>query len=251
MLESKTMMKNKNKLCHCKSGKRYKNCCIGKKPRSAVATMDFGKQITGGSFKANSKTGSIEIYNDGKPIVPVEAILEMEYERENSSKGPKKLSRTQISGSEMLMHPLAPSMALNQYDHIVAIDTNTKQLSDEFISVSGVVIGRQGEHQDPLKFRYYKPTYCLEFRNIKSKHENVAWKKLIEMIQAEPSYNSSKKIGVIVDSDLGNIARFNRQNKPLLDDFYLPDNFSLIYASSDSGKENVQNIMISLGKSVV
>jgi len=61
------------------------------------------------------------------------------------------------------------------------------------------------------------------------------------MIQAAPNYNKNDKIALIVDSDLPNIELYNSYSKPIYNEFRLPYNFRLIYASSDSGKENIAN----------
>ena len=55
---------------------------------------------------------------------------------------------------------------------------------------------------------------------------------------------------MIVDSDLGNINKFNQRKKPLLASFYLPPNLQLLYASSDVGKENIVNKVLAVTDSI-
>ena len=50
-----------------------------------------------------------------------------------------------------------------------------------------------------------------------------------DMIMANPEYDETNKIGMVVDSDLGNIPDFNSREKPIINDFYLPFGFELIY----------------------
>lgn len=42
-----------------------------------------------------------------------------------------------------------------------------------------------------------------------------------------------KQIGIVVDSELGHIKEFNSRERYIIDSFYLPQNFKLIYASAD------------------
>ncbi|MBB2713985.1 hypothetical protein N2597_11550 [Rhizobium sophoriradicis] len=46
---------------------------------------------------------------------------------------------------------------------------------------------------------------------------------------------------MIVDSDLGNIPAFNDRTLPVFEQSLLPAGVQLIYASADSGSENVIN----------
>lgn len=63
-----------------------------------------------------------------------------------------------------------------------------------------------------------------------------AWHVLILKIQ-ESNPKPLGQIGIIVDSELGKIKNINFRRAPLIDDFYLPPNFELIFASDNSGKE--------------
>ncbi len=84
------------------------------------------------------------------------------------------------------------------------------------------------------------------FWNIKDKEENIAWMTAIELIQKNPVVTENLKIGIIVDSDLGNIDRYNNRESPIYGNFYLPANMHLVYASTDGGKEYAANRLISL-----
>ena len=68
----------------------------------------------------------------------------------------------------------------------------------------------------------------------------------MEMLVAHPAYRNLKEIGIVVDSDLGNIPDYNTGKKPIIDTFYLPDKITLLYASSDAGKEYLPNKLIAV-----
>jgi hypothetical protein len=52
-------------------------------------------------------------------------------------------------------------------------------------------------------------------------------------------------IGVIVDSDLGNLPAYNRREKPLSGDFLLPPGFELVYATTDAARDNIASAVLS------
>ena len=56
-------------------------------------------------------------------------------------------------------------------------------------------------------------------------------------------------MGLIVDSDLGNISAYNQRKKPILDPFFLPPNVQLVYATSDAGK-SVVNKSLAIADSI-
>jgi len=49
-----------------------------------------------------------------------------------------------------------------------------------------------------------------------------------------------------VDSDLSNIPAYNARWTPLYGDFFLPERFQLIYASSDAGRGYLANKLIQM-----
>lgn len=49
---------------------------------------------------------------------------------------------------------------------------------------------------------------------------------------------------MIVDSYLGNLKSFNSRTNPIFEDFYLPQKYQLIYASSDTGKDLFTNFTL-------
>lgn len=187
-----------------------------------------------------SPTGSIELLKDGVPLVPVDAY---HYVNFNRKKGPKILNKTPLDPSKLIFNP---DISLEKFDRIFAIDTNTKVVNGEIISVSCIVLCKLTRDKNNLLFAEFAPVHCLEFRNIHGVAENIAWMRAIQFVTANPAYNMNLKFGIIVDSDLGNISSYNNRSKPIYSDFYLPKNIELIYASTDVGKEYLANKLISL-----
>jgi len=61
------------------------------------------------------------------------------------------------------------------------------------------------------------------------------------MIVLDKGYNPSLLIGIVVDSEQDYIEAYNKRLKPIIDDFYLPENFELMYASADASNDTILN----------
>ena len=190
-------------------------------------------------------TSKCALFCKGKVINPKHAYVEQSYERK---KGPKVLNRIKPNPQKIFANPNA---IIQQSNEIIAIDTNTKVINSRSVSLCGVVGGQNTKVvvSNCTTVRY-KPLKCFEYHNIKCKPENVAWREVIKLIQKAPNYSNRKKIALIVDSDLGDINSYNMQALPIIGDFYLPENFHLIYASADNGGENIANKMIKLADKI-
>ncbi|NOR70228.1 MAG: hypothetical protein GQ532_11160 [Methylomarinum sp.] len=186
------MVRNRNK----KQKKRGKNLV---KPRikSITLEMDGPTTINGVGI---DKNGKVIALNGNKVIEPKVAHLQTGYERK---KGAKVLNRTNLQKEQLISNA---NEALLKYDAIYAIDTNTVIISDEYFSISCIVLCNLTRTQTDIQAQYVT-IQCLEFRGIAEKQENIAWVKAIQMITASsaPIYCPSKSIGLVVDSDLGNI----------------------------------------------
>jgi len=228
-----------NDPCPCGSGKKFKKCCRNKysKERITYVTFDFGEPKSINGFKLDPTTGDAALLYDARPTNPMKANVETGYVR---TKDFKVLNKALLPPQELNVNS---NRKLESFDLIFAIDTNSKAVGNEIISIACVVGGKNVLMPSHTAIRY-RSVNCLEFRNIRDKAENIAWQKCIELIQAAPDYKSTKKICMIVDSDLGNIPRYNSREAPIYGNFYLPENIQLIYASTDSGKENIANQMI-------
>lgn len=86
------------------------------------------------------------------------------------------------------------------------------------------------------------PLTVLEFWNAEIHPEVLGWYALMGAIKEQEDM-SGKKIGVIVDSNLGDIDKYNSREKPLFGNEYIPPNVTLIYASADK-KDSIANKLI-------
>lgn len=212
---------------------------MNKKPRSTTVTLEIDKSTTVDGLRIYPN-GKIEFLNNDESIIPKEVYSDISYKRKKS---PKVLSKVSQNPENFGINHYA---TLQNFDFIFAIDTNTKEYNNQNLSVSCVVqCYKKQLAPDTIKFEF-TPINFFEFRNIKEKQENIAWGTLIELIMKSEIYNNKIKIGIVVDSDLGNILKMNNKQLPIFSNLFLPSNFELLYASADTGKEFLLNKLISM-----
>lgn len=133
--------------------------------------------------------------------------------------------------------PVTIHRLLEKYNHLFAIDTNTIKFKDVgTISFTTVYKGVM-KNLDGVYGHTSGETVFQDYRlNVPGNPEVSAWHVLISRIQ-EFNPKLFGRIGIIVDSELGKIKDINFRRSPILDNFYLPPNFELIFASDKSGKE--------------
>ncbi|MDO3695997.1 hypothetical protein QVZ41_14185 [Wenyingzhuangia sp. chi5] len=132
---------------------------------------------------------------------------------------------------------------LKNYDNIIAIDTNSLKIKENtiYVGIAGQLAINITENSLTCDFKQIPQVFLIVEEVTKS--ENLNWKNLINFLTKHKNYNSNQKFGIIVDSDLGELDNFNQRKKAIIDDFYLPENFILIYAS-DKASDNLLNLAI-------
>ena len=132
---------------------------------------------------------------------------------------------------------------LKRYDILLAMDTNSKIIKDELysIGIAGHIIGEITDKFERWDFKAIPKLFVLVGKAVKLENRN--WKNLIEYILEHPKYNPQHKIGIVVDSDLGEIDNYNNRSKPFIDNFTLPQNFDFLYAS-DKAQDNPLSMAI-------
>jgi len=213
---------------------------MSKKPRKWSINVQFPKPVTVLGMK-HLPDGTIEYFDNGVPFKPKKVYFEVGYDRDKKN---KVINKIVVDPNKVSVNPY---VSLKRFDFIYAIDTNTKVVNNKVISVSSIILCTlEFGKGDILNIQYeFKPS--LEFWNIKHHPENVAWMKLIQTIIQIPTYDPNWKIGIVVDSDLGNLPAYNARTIPIYSDFYLPENFELMYASAEVGtSDHLVNSLIGL-----
>jgi len=134
---------------------------------------------------------------------------------------------------------------INNIDFLFAIDTNTDEINGERTSLSVCYFV-------PQALRFYKdavpfsPFIAFEINEAEPNvnPECIGWHLLIDCIVNNEAYNLEQRIGIAVDSELGKLKSINSGELPYYNDYYLPKNIKLLYAS-DKGKDYLVNSMLS------
>ncbi|MFT6910194.1 MAG: hypothetical protein ACJAS1_006922 [Oleiphilaceae bacterium] len=132
---------------------------------------------------------------------------------------------------------------LLSYDHLIAVDTNTRYLNDSTVSITAAYHLIPEIHQKGIARCRAAVLAILELWNVVGKPENMGWYQILSAISAYPDQYAGK-IALIVDSDLGNHQCFNNRELPIFDDFYLPKNVTIVYASDKGGAKYISSKMI-------
>lgn len=184
--------------------------------------------------------GTSKVINASTNEVIKNSGLTLGYEGEN-----KRRITTEIKTNPD-DHSFCFNLKMNRYKHIVAIDTNSFTYESSIVNESiqmgvGIALALieddKGKRVEPINVPFITSINCL-------KPENENWVRLIELLKANCQCSDPRKVGIVVDSDLGNIEAYNNQEKPLYGNYYLPKDYELIFAS-DKVKDNIFNLMIS------
>lgn len=168
---------------------------------------------------------------NGRLGPPEEAWSVVEMERGAKHKGRKKLLRAPL---DIRLPLIANEDAhLRQYTVVYAIDTGTRKIGADQISVSAVVRLDLTPRGDPPHFLQSRPLGVIEFRNATGDEtaERLGWALLIA--QLEPTLKTGDSVGIVVDHDMEALDDINRRVKPFHQSKLLPQGFTMVYAAAD------------------
>ncbi len=206
-----------------------------KKPRAAVVNIHIndGEEIIPVWDEKQQKM-SIKVLKSGHQISAKKVELSTHYDRKNK---PKILNKIEFDRSSDFTFTM--SEAFKQYTQVWGIDTNKRDVFGLQANVSGITVCSTDGNND------FYPVAVLLFGETEGNAELFAWRRFITYIERTLVEQSSCKFALIVDSELSLIPSINERKIPVHGDFYLPPNWKLIYATSDSGKENILNKILS------
>lgn len=215
----------RNDPCPCGSGKKYKRCCLTKRPREHYVYVGFPEQFNGITLD----DGEIYVQLPSGKRERAEAVVSAtEYERLNGR------GKTLSSVPDAATFDIHSHLALH-FDALWAIDTNTKQIGKDVISIASVIecyprSTSAGKLEAP-----YRMNGNIVFRNCPDgEAEKHAWHAVASRIIPSHGYQDSMRIGLVTDHDLSRHALYNSREIPIYQDFYLPPNFTMLYATSDA-----------------
>ncbi|MDM3871810.1 hypothetical protein QSV34_10650 [Porticoccus sp. W117] len=205
-----------------------------RKPRSYTIHMDPRNYFEFEALVMDFKTQKIMGLKHGRHH-PLIGKSRLEFKRDREYKEPKILHASNSATGDVWFNT---NEQLFSYDHLIAVDTNTNQVNGASVSITAAY------HIIP-RCRNSKNVFCharvlalVELWNVMVKPENLGWWQILQAIEKHPEEYSGK-IGLIVDSDLGNHCAFNERQTPIVADYYLPDNVTIIYGSDKGGGEHL------------
>ena len=229
---------SRNNPCPCGSGKKYKKCCLNKKPYENAVFVASSDPLHGFDFdKEGMAVNGLTL--DDRLIKPVITYSQTHYA--NDSGKEKVIARIQdkvILNEKELMRYLS-----SVFDVIIAIDTNTKVIGSESISATGIIhCVLQPMSKPDTYYADFTWQRVMLFRNCPNElsAEKFGWVTEIQRINRIPHSKLSRFV-IITDHDLDSHASYNAQRVPIFKDFQLPDNFTLMYGRSDGPNLNLLN----------
>jgi len=231
----------RNNPCPCGSGKKFKRCCLGKKPREKIVMVGSPEPLQGVHYDKD-KMEFIGLTTDGRLIKPEVIFSQTHYTGQSDKE--KVVTRVQdkvIPNEGDLMRYLSSS-----FDLVIAVDTNSKIIAGETLSVTGVVHCVVQAATDPNAYDVVFPWHGLIlFRNCPTElpPEKFGWMTVMQETNRD-SRNTLKRFAVVADHDLDNHSLYNTKKKPIFSGFYLPDNFKLIYGRGDGPTQNLLNYLV-------
>lgn len=218
------------------------------KKRPRITTLNFELK----DEHVNPETGNVEV---GIVMDMVNGESYMVNQKDNSKigttsiqygyKGLNKWRVTSQINSDELDNGFCFNCKHNRFKHVIAIDTNlvyynSELTKDKLYIGLGIAFALLDEEESidvkpiPLPFiTNYNP----------EKPENENWVRVIEFMKSKCKCDDKRPIGIVVDSDLGNIPAYNKRDEPIFQNYFLPDGFELIFAS-DKVSDNIYNKMI-------
>lgn len=177
------------------------------------------------------------------PVTGVPTIHELAPESLRS-----QISYEKLNGKAKVIYsiPVEDFSALNsshldqlkkQFDYLIAVDTNTINKPDRTqgcrisVCASSAIAEPLAAVSSDVVLHPVAAYLILDPGPIVNP-EPLGWHLIISQLSLVPALNS-KRIGIIVDSELGMHVEINAREKPYYGEHILPANMTLIYASSD------------------
>jgi hypothetical protein len=171
---------------------------------------------------------------------PLIGETRLEFKRDRDNKEPKILHTSTSATSDAWF---STNHQLLSYDHLIAVDTNTNYLNGSPVSITAAYHVIPENRNPESAFCKARVLALIEFWNVVEKPENLGWWQILQALADHP-LEYAGKIGLIVDSDLGNHQAFNDRTLPIFSDFFLPENVTIIYGSDKGGGEHLSTKMI-------
>lgn len=132
---------------------------------------------------------------------------------------------------------------LMTYNHVIAVDTNTRNIQGSTVSVTAAFHLVPAGKGDGYISAFSTLLSVFEVWNVVEKPENHGWWQVLNAVSKQADLYPGK-IALVVDSDLGEHDSFNSREKPIFLDYYLPENVTIVYGSDKGGPEHLTTKLI-------
>lgn len=229
----------RNQICHCGSGKKYKNCCWKKdntlRQLGFTFKVDKPTVITGGEI---SPDGRVRLMSGNKPI-NIKNVNVTEW-KETKTKLRIK-SSIPTNSSEPFFDP---ELMLANSRYVFGCDTNTLTVCDRKINICCITCATRLIKPDGFEGSIQQ-IFCVDFDDSNYTAERIGWIIAIQSIQKSlnRANEANEKVIICTDHDLQAISDINTRKQPIIPGYALPKNMELFYAA-DRGS-TVQNKVVS------
>lgn len=180
--------------------------------------------------------GTLMLVNEDGPIKSASAAVEWSYAR---PKGRKVLFRAPVDASAPTINPHAHLLS---YAAVIAVDTNSRRIDGEDVSVTAVTQAIFAKDAESTVMTS-RPLCAVELRGLKAAAEKVGWHVAIDYLLQAPGVSEETQIALVVDAHLGEIDGINTRSQGIVEGRMLPPPFTLVYAS-DAAADSVMNDLI-------
>ncbi|WP_053147296.1 hypothetical protein [Pseudomonas sp. P97.38] len=186
------------------------------------------------------------------PITGIPSVLELDptslrsqisYARKTTD---KVLTSSPTDGFAALGESFIDSLR-KQFDYLIAVDTNTELTRVDGYKVSACCICSinvpLASVTETTPYEHLAAYLILDSGD-EGNAELLGW-HLVATVHINTPFLRTQRVGVIVDSELGDHVAINARTKPYYGNHLLPDNMTLVYAS-DAAAETFINGMIKM-----
>lgn len=173
-------------------------------------------------------------------LYPLVGQSKLQFKRKRQNGGDKILHESISADGKVHLNSNDPLLT---YNHVIAVDTNTRTIQGSKVSVTAAIHLVPTGEQDGFMSASTTLLSVFEAWNVIEKPENHGWWQVLGAVSKQADFYPGK-IALVVDSDLGEHELFNSREKPIFIDYYLPENVTIVYGSDKGGPEHLTTNLI-------
>lgn len=211
------------------------------KPKEVSLRLEFGFPPGHNVRKASIAPDGKITFSDalGLAVIPEYMERALQFPRQ---KAPKIQVKHRLDGDLATIGGLAE---LTKFDSVFVIDTNRRTINGKDVHAACFIrcqFIQQKDNSvqvvcDEEKVNFY------ELHNATQNPELLAILKVAHDVSGWPNFKKTTKLAFVTDSSLGAHNDICARKIPIYGQHFLPPRFSLLYASSDTGREVINKLI--------